>query len=186
MLSIPNTVILVNEADQVIGQMEKLHAHRLGLLHRAISVFTFNDENQLLIQQRAFDKYHSRGLWSNTCCSHPFPEESVIEAGERRLFEEMGIHCQLEHLFHFTYSIELEDGLIENELDHVLIGCSNEVPIINQAEVFSYKWIDLEELTYAIEQQPDQYTYWFKYILSNHLENITNCLNHESLQKRNI
>lgn len=183
---IQHTVVLVNEIDQVIGQMEKLNAHQQGLLHRALSVFVFNDENQLLLQQRAFDKYHSRGLWSNTCCSHPFPGEDVIDAGERRLMEEMGMHCSLEPAFHFTYKAELEDGLVENEFDHVLVGRSNSEPVINQEEVFAFKWISMEELIFDIQQHPDQYTYWFKYIIAHYVENLTNCLNHESLQKGNI
>lgn len=181
-----NNVVLVNENDQVVGQMEKLKAHRLGILHRAISVFIFNDNNELLIQQRALDKYHSRGLWSNSCCSHPYPDEDVVTAGERRLIEEMGIYCSLDHMFHFTYSVELEGGLIENELDHVLIGWSNAIPDLNTDEVCSYRWISLDELNRDIEEQPEHYTFWLKHILEHYSEDFINCLAHESLQKGNI
>lgn len=181
-----NNVVLVNENDHVVGQMEKMKAHRLGLLHRAISVFIFNDNNELLIQQRAFDKYHSRGLWSNTCCSHPYPGENVVTAGERRLTEEMGMTCLLEPLFHFTYFVELEGGLIENELDHVLIGWSNETPDLNTDEVCNYRWISMDELKQAIAEQPEQYTFWLKHILEHYSEDFINCLAHESLQKGNI
>lgn len=176
-----NNVVLVNENDQVVGQMEKLKAHRLGILHRAISVFVFNDNHELLIQQRAFDKYHSRGLWSNSCCSHPYPGEDVVTAGERRLTEEMGISCLLEQLFHFTYFVELEEGLIENELDHVLIGWSNEIPDINTDEVCNYRWISIDELKRAIAEHPEHYTFWLKHILEHYSENFINCLAHESL-----
>ncbi len=181
-----NNVVLVNENDHVVGQMEKLKAHRLGILHRAISVFIFNDNHELLIQQRAFDKYHSRGLWSNTCCSHPYPNENIVAAGERRLAEEMGMNCVLEPLFHFTYFVELEEGLIENELDHVLIGWSNETPNLNSDEVCNYRWISIEDLQRAITEQPEQYTFWLKHILEHYTEEIINCLAHESLQKGNI
>lgn len=181
-----DTVILVNENDQVIGQMEKMKAHRLGVLHRAISVFIFNDRHELLLQRRAFDKYHSRGLWSNTCCSHPYPNEDVVTAGERRLREEMGMCCSLERLFHFTYFVELEDGLIENELDHVLIGWSNDTPQLNRDEVCEYKWMGLDELKLSIAEQPACYTYWFTYILNHFTEEFINQLAHESLQKGNI
>lgn len=181
-----NNVVLVNENDQVVGQMEKLKAHRLGILHRAISVFIFNDNNELLIQQRALDKYHSRGLWSNSCCSHPYPDEDVVTAGERRLIEEMGINCSLDHMFHFTYSVELEGGLIENELDHVLIGWSNAIPDLNTDEVCSYRWISLDELNRDIAEQPEHYTFWLKHILEHYSEDFINCLAHESLQKGNI
>jgi len=181
-----NNVVLVNENDQVVGQMEKLKAHRLGILHRAISVFIFNDNNELLIQQRALDKYHSRGLWSNSCCSHPYPDEDVVTAGERRLIEEMGIYCSLDHMFHFTYSVELEGGLIENELDHVLIGWSNAIPDLNTDEVCSYRWISLDELNRDIAEQPEHYTFWLKHILEHYSEDFINCLAHESLQKGNI
>ena len=176
-----NNVVLVNENDQVVGQMEKLKAHRLGILHRAISVFVFNYNHELLIQQRAFDKYHSRGLWSNSCCSHPYPDEDVVTAGERRLTEEMGMSCVLEQLFHFTYFVELEEGLIENELDHVLIGWSNETPDINADEVCNYRWISIDELKHAIAEQPEQYTFWLKHIFEHYSEDFINCLAHESL-----
>ena len=124
-------VILVNKNDEEIGTMEKMEAHVQGMLHRAFSVLIFNSNGQLLIHRRAFGKYHSEGLWTNTCCSHPLPGETIVEAANRRLVEEMGMKTSLSPLFSFIYRAELENNLVEHELDHVLIGFTDEQPLIN-------------------------------------------------------
>jgi len=155
-------VILVNERDEVLGSMEKMQAHENGLLHRAISVFIFNSKKQLLLQQRALHKYHSAGLWSNTCCSHPRPKESTAAAAQRRLMEEMGMVTELEHRDEFIYKVSLEKGLTEHEYDHVYIGTCNTEPILNPEEVMAYKWVSLEELNKDLLTHPDHYTHWFK------------------------
>lgn len=160
-------VILVDENDQQIGLMEKMEAHEKGLLHRAFSVFIFNDENQLLLQQRAKDKYHSGGLWTNTCCSHPREGESLLDAGKRRLHEEMGFSCPIETVFSFIYKAELDNNLIEHELDHVLIGNYNEVPKPNPDEVMDWKYVDLEWVVEDMKANPENYTAWFRIVFDN-------------------
>lgn len=158
-------VILVDDNDQVIGQMEKLEAHRLGKLHRAISVFILNSRNELLIQRRADSKYHSGSLWANTCCSHPRPEEEVVDAGKRRLKEEMGLTAELDHLYHFIYKAEFENGLTEHEYDHILIGYSDVIPEPNPIEVMEWKYTQLDVLEQALINDPKQYAVWFQKIL---------------------
>ncbi|MCU0359866.1 MAG: isopentenyl-diphosphate Delta-isomerase [Bacteroidia bacterium] len=158
-------VILVNEKDEALGNMEKMEAHEKGLLHRALSVFIFNSKKQLLLQRRALHKYHSAGLWSNTCCSHPRPHEMTATAAKRRLAEEMGMAASLEHKDEFIYKVSLEKGLIEHEYDHVYIGFSETDPIINTEEVMDYKWISLEELNNDLAQHPEHYTFWFKLLI---------------------
>ncbi len=155
-------VVLVNQEDKEIGKMEKMEAHQKGLLHRAFSVFVFNDQNELMIHQRALSKYHSAGLWTNTCCSHQKVGESSINAAHRRLIEEMGFDCKLEKAFEFTYRAELENGLIENEYDHVFIGKYNQLPNINSDEVNDWKWISIENLNLELQSNPNLYTEWFK------------------------
>ena len=157
-------VILVDKQDNPIGLMEKIEAHEKALLHRAFSVFVFNEKNELMLQQRAAEKYHSPLLWTNTCCSHQRDGESNIEAGKRRLKEEMGFSCELEELFSFIYKAPFDNGLTEHELDHVMIGRFNDEPIINPEEVASYKWMPLEEVKSDIENHPEKYTAWFKII----------------------
>lgn len=157
-------VILVDSEDNAIGTMEKMEAHEKGLLHRAFSVFLFNDQGELLLQQRASEKYHSGGLWTNTCCSHPRPEESIIEAGTRRLKEEMGINCPVEYAFKFTYKSALDHGLTEHELDHVLIGKFNGSPSINIEEVKAWKYMHPKLIREDINNHPDNYTVWFKIV----------------------
>ncbi len=174
-------VSLVDLEDKVIGQMEKLETHKQGLLHRAFSVLIFNDKKELLLQRRAFGKYHSEGLWTNTCCSHPMPEESNLTAAHRRLQEEMGFDCELEELFYFIYKAELDNNLIEHELDHVLIGYSNLDPILNKDEAIDYKWLNLEEVKKAIIIQPTEFTFWFKIIILEHFNKIHEYLKNESL-----
>jgi len=155
-------VILVDEKDNPIGIMEKMEAHRKGALHRAFSVFIFNSQGELLLQQRAFNKYHSGGLWTNTCCSHPSPKERTIDAAHRRLREEMGMSCDLTHSFQFQYKAEFENGLIEHEVDHVFFGLSDSLPIPNPNEVESYQYKTLIDIQKDLHQNPRQFTPWFK------------------------
>jgi isopentenyl-diphosphate delta-isomerase len=155
-------VVLVDEQDNETGLMEKMEAHQKGVLHRAFSVFIFNDAGQFLLQQRAFTKYHSGGLWTNTCCSHPRQGEKILEAATRRLQEEMGFVVPLQPQFSFIYYRELDNDLIEHELDHVVFGKFNGIPAINLEEVASYKYIDKEALIADMNSQPDHYTEWFK------------------------
>ena len=157
-------VILVDEVDNQLGLMPKMQAHEKAVLHRAFSVFIFNDKGELMLQQRAAHKYHSPLLWTNTCCSHQRDGESNIEAGKRRLIEEMGFKTNLKEIFSFVYKAPFDNGLTEHELDHVMIGNFNGTPKINTDEVASYKWMTLEEVKKDIELQPKLYTAWFKII----------------------
>lgn len=157
-------VILVNEFDQQIGLMPKLEAHEKALLHRAFSVFVLNDKNEIMLQQRALQKYHSPLLWTNTCCSHQREGEANIEAGSRRLYEEMGFETPLKELFHFIYKAPFDNGLTEHELDHVMIGYYNDTPNINLDEVEDWKWMQIESVKEDMLQNPDEYTVWFKII----------------------
>ncbi len=156
------SVILVDEKDNQVGLMPKLEAHQKGLLHRAFSVFIFNSDYKLLLQKRASSKYHSGGLWTNTCCSHPRDGEDVIDAANRRLNEEMGIKTSLRKVFDFIYTAELDNNLIENEFDHVFYGVYDIDPIINKEEAEDFKWVDMKTLKNDIENNKDQYTVWFK------------------------
>jgi isopentenyl-diphosphate delta-isomerase len=157
-------VILVKENDEHICLMNKLEAHEKAVLHRAFSVFVLNDKNEVMLQQRAHHKYHSPLLWTNTCCSHQRAGETNIEAGKRRLHEEMGFKTELKELFHFIYKAPFDNGLTEHELDHVMIGYSNEEPNINCEEVESWKWMTIEDIKEDMIQNPDIYTVWFKII----------------------
>ncbi len=157
-------VILVNEKDEQIGLMPKMEAHEKAVLHRAFSVFVFNSKQQLMLQQRAADKYHSPLLWTNTCCSHQRNGESNIEAGKRRLQEEMGFVCELEEKTSFIYKAPFDNGLTEHELDHVMVGYYDEDPIINKEEVESFKYMTVEEVKADIQVNPQIYTEWFKII----------------------
>lgn len=158
-------VILVNEQDEVIGTMEKMEAHRRALLHRAVSVFLFNEKGEWLLQRRNSQKYHSGGLWTNTCCTHPLPEESYEDAARRRLKEEMGIECSALHaVFRFIYKAELDNELTEHELDYIFIGFSDTLPNINTAEVAEWKYVDFNQLNKTVEKEPDAYTVWFRHI----------------------
>jgi isopentenyl-diphosphate Delta-isomerase len=162
-------VILVNEHDQELGTLEKLEAHQKGVLHRAFSALVFNSKGELLIQQRAHSKYHSAGLWTNTCCSHPKPGESIEEAARRRLQEEMGIEVQPQSVYSFIYKANLDGGLIEHEFDHVLLGHFDGEPKINKHEVADWKFASLQELRIQVQDNPAAFTHWFKLIL-NHPE----------------
>ncbi|MBP6001309.1 MAG: isopentenyl-diphosphate Delta-isomerase [Flavobacterium sp.] len=157
-------VILVNEKDEPIGLMNKMEAHEKAILHRAFSVFILNDNNEVMLQQRAQHKYHSPLLWTNTCCSHQRAGETNIQAGKRRLYEEMGFEVDLKELFHFIYKAPFDNGLTEHELDHVMIGYSNSEPFINPEEVASWKWMKIEAIKDDMIQNPAEYTVWFKII----------------------
>jgi len=163
-------VILVDTNDSPIGQMEKLEAHQKGELHRAFSIFIFNTKGELLLQQRALDKYHSGGLWTNTCCSHPRPGEDNLAAANRRLKEEMGMKANLTPAFSFTYRAKFESGLIEHEYDHVFFGKSDLLPVINKEEVEQYKYINLDTLKQELLLYPDHYTPWLKICLEKVIE----------------
>jgi len=154
-------VILVNEQDEPIGLMEKMEAHEKGVLHRAFSILIFNSNGEMLLQQRALSKYHSPGLWTNACCSHPRDGETVLEAANRRLSEEMGMQTDLTILTHFIYKADFDNGLTEHELDYVLRGITNDSPLINQEEVHDYRWINTADLSQWVKTSPSDFTVWF-------------------------
>ncbi len=159
-------VILVDQNDTKIGLMPKLEAHKKGVLHRAFSVFIFNDKNEIMLQQRALGKYHSPGLWTNTCCSHQRDGETTLEAATRRLQEEMGFTTPLTESISFIYKAPFENGLIEHELDHIVIGHFNKAPNPNPSEVANWKWMKLTEIVEDITINPQDYTVWFKIIFN--------------------
>ena len=158
-------VILVDEKDKEIGLEEKIKAHKEGKLHRAFSVFVFNQKGEMLLQRRALTKYHSGGLWTNTCCSHPRKGEDVDKAASRRLKEEMGFSCGLKEVFSFIYKTGFDNGLMEHEFDHVFVGAYESEPKINPEEVAEYKWVTMEDLLKDVKKNPQNYTFWFKEIL---------------------
>ena len=158
-------VILVDHTGREIGTEEKLQAHREGKLHSAFSIFVFNAVGELLLQRRAWTKYHSGGLWTNTCCSHPRPGESYDRAARRRLNEEMGFDCELTGLFSFIYHVQLDNSLFEHELDHVFVGHYNGQPVPNPNEVDDWKWMNINALKQDVQENPKDYTYWFKLTL---------------------
>jgi isopentenyl-diphosphate Delta-isomerase len=160
-LSINSEVILVNEMDEPIGSMEKMEAHRKAQLHRAFSVFIFNQRGEMLLQQRANNKYHSGGLWTNACCSHPLPGEDTLLAAEKRLQEEMGFGVPLKKIFDFTYKSEFENGLTEYEFDHVFVGTYDDVIKPNPDEVQDYCFKTMEEIRNSLASHPQKYTSWF-------------------------
>ena len=155
-------VILVDEQDQQIGIMEKMAAHIVPRLHRAFSIFIFNSKGELLLQQRALSKYHSPGLWTNTCCSHPRQGESLEDATNRRLMEEMGMTCEMHEVFTFIYQAPVGLGLIEHEFDHVWFGQTDITPVINTDEVESWKYMSLGDIADDMKAHPECYTEWFK------------------------
>jgi isopentenyl-diphosphate Delta-isomerase len=165
-------VVLVDENDNEIGVEEKINAHRKGLLHRAFSIFVFNSKNELLLQKRAADKYHSGGLWSNTCCSHPRPGENLKDAAHRRLQEEMGFDCSLREVFSFLYKKSFDNGLTEHELDHVFFGKFDGIPKINNQEVDDYKLINFSDLRKDVKNNPSQYSFWFRLVLGKVAEKL--------------
>lgn len=159
-------VILVDEFDNAIGTMEKMEAHRKGVLHRAFSVLLFDNSGRVLLQKRADNKYHSRGLWTNTCCSHPLPGESLDQATRRRLNEEMGIDVQPTFSHSFIYRAVLDHDMIEHEFDHVFAGTFDGTPEVNKKEVDDWKYMDLDELRADMAQHPESYTVWFRLIVN--------------------
>lgn len=160
-----NDIILVDKNDKQTGTGEKIEVHRQGLLHRAFSIFVWNQKGQLMMQQRAKTKYHTPGLWSNTCCSHPKPGEDIIEAAHRRLQQEMGFTCPLNDEFSIIYYSRFSNNLIEHEYDHVIFGYYNHEPVINPSEVHHWKWISVSDLVRDAELNPHYYTVWFRIIL---------------------
>jgi isopentenyl-diphosphate delta-isomerase len=164
---IEEQVILVNDQDEQIGLMPKMEAHKKGVLHRAFSVFIFNSKNELMLQQRAAHKYHSPLLWTNTCCSHQRDGETNIEAGTRRLSEEMGFTTALKEVTSFIYKAPFDNGLTEHEFDHVMTGFYEMDPVINKEEVEAWKWMPVEAVKSDIESNPEIYTAWFKIIFKN-------------------
>jgi isopentenyl-diphosphate delta-isomerase len=165
-------VILVNQFDEQIGTMPKMEAHRKAVLHRAFSVFIMNSKGETMLQQRAAEKYHSPMLWTNTCCSHQRVGETNIEAGKRRLQEEMGFDTELKELFNFIYKAPFDNGLTEHELDHVMMGHYEEDPKINTEEVASWKWMRPEAIKNDISQAPENYTAWFKIIFERFYDHL--------------
>jgi isopentenyl-diphosphate delta-isomerase len=154
-------VILVNEKDKPVGMAEKMEAHQKGLLHRAFSVFIFNSKGEILLQQRALHKYHSGGLWTNACCSHPNPGEETSAAATRRLKEEMGFEVPVEKVFDFMYKTELDNGLTEHEFDHVFAGEYNDDVNFNKNEVMDICYKDMQEIRNSLQTHPEKYTAWF-------------------------
>lgn len=165
-------VVLVDELDNKVGLMEKMEAHINPTLHRAFSIFIFNSKNEMLLQQRALSKYHTPGLWTNTCCSHPRDGESLHDATKRRLQEEMGMQCELKEAFSFIYKADVMQGLVEHEFDHVFIGTSDNLPIINKDEVESFRYDTVENIKADIERNPQNYTAWFKIAFDKLLETL--------------
>lgn len=163
-------VILVDEQDRELGTQEKIRAHRDASLHRAFSVFLLNSAGEMLLQRRAAGKYHSGGLWTNACCSHPRPGESTPAAAARRLREEMGIACPLEEAFAFLYRAELDGGLSEHEYDHVFLGRTDALPVPDEAEVEGWRWVDTRELVDDLRERPERYTAWFRIAIEEMLE----------------
>lgn len=170
MVDMSAQVVLVNAHDEPVGLADKLEAHEQGWLHRAFSVFVFDPEGRLLLQQRNVNKYHSGALWSNTCCSHPHPEEPVAEAAQRRLQEEMGFRCALEPAFTFTYRAVLSDTMIEHEYDHVFIGQGTPAVSPNADEVQDWRWVAPNELMADIAAHPEHYTAWFRMAIERVLQ----------------
>ena len=163
-------VILVDKNDNQVGLMPKLEAHEKGLLHRAFSIFIFNDSFEILLQKRAPNKYHSGNLWTNTCCSHPLENLSLVESAKKRLVEEMGIKANLNEVFSFIYQAEFDNGLSEYEYDHVLFGISNNQPILNPDEAIDYKWIKISDLKAQIEKNPGNFTVWLQIMINNYFK----------------
>ncbi len=168
-----NQVILVNERDEQIGTSDKMEAHQKGLLHRAVSVFIFTSKGEWVLQQRAKDKYHSGGLWSNTACTHPFVGESNLDSAARRLQEEMGMQTELKYILSFQYQVELDNNLIEHELDHIFVGTSDLSPQPNVAEVHSYRTISTEELRSELNRTPELFTEWFKMLFDQVIPHVS-------------
>ncbi|MBP6992331.1 MAG: isopentenyl-diphosphate Delta-isomerase [Spirochaetes bacterium] len=169
-------VIIVNEDDNEIEVLEKIEAHVSGKLHRAFSLFVFNSNGKLLIHKRADDKYHSGGLWTNTCCGHQRPDESLEMSIHRRLKEEMGFDCELKKLFTIQYQAEMNNSIIENEIDHVFSGIHDQDPSPDPLEVSDYSWVDPKDLIIETRDNPEKYSHWFKLLLERVINNYYNYL----------
>lgn len=167
-----NLIALVDINDKIIGFDDKLDVHRKGLLHRAFSIIVVNSRNELLLQRRSMNKYHSAGLWTNTCCSHLPKGFEMQQYAHQRLEEEMGFDCDLKYTKTFHYSVDFKDGMIENEIDHIYVGVFDANPVPNPNEVSEYKWVGIEELRDDIQANPQLYTYWFRFIIENHFDSI--------------
>ncbi len=167
-------VILVDSLDNAIGEKDKKEAHEKALLHRAVSVFIFNSGKQLLLQQRALNKYHSASLWSNTACTHPYPGEKTKDAAVRRLKEEMGIKTELVKIFDFIYKEKLDNKLTEYEFDHVFVGFTDEIPDPDPHEVSSFRYVDINTIKTQINNSPESFTIWFKIIIDRVLDFVNN------------
>ncbi len=165
-------VVLISEDDQILGQMGKMEAHINGILHRAFSVFLFNENGEMLLQRRAADKYHSPNQWTNACCSHPRMGETYKEAANRRLKEELGIETPIEEKFHFIYKANVGGDLIEHERDHVFIGDYNGDFVLDPSEVAEVRYISMENLDKEMEEHPENFTEWFKIILKEYKEHL--------------
>lgn len=164
----------MNEEDEEIGVIDKMQAHEQGLLHRAFSIFIFNSKGEMLLQQRADGKYHSAGLWTNACCSHPAPGESLEAAAHRRLLEELGFDCKLRKVFSFRYKTQFENGLIEHEFDHVFVGTYDEELRPDPDEVKASEYLSLDAIAEKIKREPQMFTFWFRLALpqlKHHLRN---------------
>lgn len=159
-------VIQVDEKDQFQGVVEKIEAHKKGILHRAVSVIIFNSNGEMLLQKRANSKYHSGGLWSNATCTHPNPDETNEQASLRRVYEEMGITANLSHLYSFIYKVDLENGMIEYEFDHVFVGISDQKPTLNPKETSAFKYLSIQNIKEEIEYSPEIFSAWFKLIFN--------------------
>jgi isopentenyl-diphosphate delta-isomerase len=169
-------VILVDKSDKEIGREEKHLAHKKGLLHRAFSVFIFNSKGDILLQKRNIEKYHSGGLWTNTCCSHPRPGKVLVEEAKERLNEEMGIVSDLEEIFSFTYKVKFSSGIYENEFDHVFFGKSDSIPKPDPSEASEWKWISLKKLNENMQKRPGEYTEWLKICIDDVIKHSQNFL----------
>ena len=165
-------VVLVDSNNNKLGLMPKMEAHIKGILHRAFSVIIFNNNGDIMLQKRARTKYHTPGLWSNTCCSHQRDNEDNITAGKRRLYEEMGFTTQLQNFDSFIYKVSFSNGLIEHEFDHILTGVYNGIPNLNKKEVDQWKWVSIDYLYHDINNNPDNYTAWFKIIINKYSESL--------------
>ena len=157
-------LILVDEQDNMIGTLAKLEVHRRALLHRAVSVFIINSKGEWMLQRRALNKYHSSGLWTNTCCSHPYPYETCPEAAKRRLWEEMGLQCELQEVFSFIYKEQVDNNLTEHEYDHVFIGITDDIPVPDKHEVIDWRALTFSDLETEIKHNPAFFTVWFRQI----------------------
>lgn len=169
-------VQLVDEQDNPMGTMEKMDAHINPRLHRAISVFIFNSKGEWLLQQRADDKYHSQGLWTNTCCTHPYIGETYFEAAKRRLYEEMGMNAELTPLFHFIYKAKIDEELTEYEYDQIFFSTTDEIPFPNLEEVKDWKYVNYNELVLDLRTNPQNYTAWFKIIFDSVNEKLSSII----------